>query len=276
MLSNLVSSIHSTTFTEREDEDHNTVEYDCNKAPPFFEGHHFFLEPIARTCRISVKFDRNKEEITLTASLLRDLLEIFVFFEEHHISFLYDTVENLAVRKGRLVVARPWGLSRDLDGSALQTSQENTASFFRASRLAAKELDLLRRFELKVSPRRLLKHPTFWTVDRSKCFILDVAGSRVQLREKRTPRLRDSWVTFMEKSELKTALEQQNSYYSSKSKGKRRGGKAPFKEFDMLELSIFTSNLIRHFEENKGENTLKTSSDAFMVVEKEYELAFRA
>ena len=88
MLSNLVSSIHSTTFTEREDEDHNTVEYDCNKAPPFFEGHHFFLEPIARTCRISVKFDRNKEEITLTASLLRDLVEIFVFFEEHHISFL--------------------------------------------------------------------------------------------------------------------------------------------------------------------------------------------
>ena len=105
---------------------------------------------------------------------------------------------------------------------------------------------------------------------------LDVAGSRVQLREKRTPRLRDSWVTFMEKSELKTALQQQNSYYSSKSKGKRRGGKAPFKEFDMLELSIFTSNLIRHFEENKGENTLKTSSDAFMVVEKEFELAFRA
>ena len=57
-----------------------------------------------------------------------------------------------------------------------------------------KHLNFLDYFSEGVSPKKLLRHPVFWTVDRCKCFLTDLAGSRVDLKKGPTHRLLESWV----------------------------------------------------------------------------------
>ena len=48
--------------------------------------------------------------------------------------------------------------------------------------LLGSELDFWKRFCSGTSPKRLLRHPAVWSVDRVKCFILDIADARFDLQ----------------------------------------------------------------------------------------------
>lgn len=258
MFSNVVLSMYAAAYTKGQDEESYTIAYDCESAAPFFEGHPLFLEPASRCARpdgrIQATFRRNGEtQITLTASLLRDLVEMFAFFQKNHLAFTKDTSENFVTQGSHLVVARPWELSHDLAGSALRQSQKNTGSLFQTSGLSSSEHDCLKHFANGLSPSMLFNHPVFWTVDRRKCFILDLANSRTDLRQPAVqrgmqrgmpqvmPQVANDWVDFVGRSDLKIAMTHQAKFIEKSGKTFCTG----YSRFDLMDLVIFTSNIVR-------------------------------
>lgn len=120
-------------------------------------------------------FKRNDEVPILTASMLRDLLDIFIFFQQNHVAPKGDMKENFIIWEGKLLVARPWELEENVDGLMLPKTQEDVGKMFRFSSLSVGEKDCPTRFFLGTSPGKLLGHPVFWTIDRRKCFLMDLA-----------------------------------------------------------------------------------------------------
>lgn len=239
MSSNVIISIHSAAHTCAQENEYDLVEYNSTTAPPFFEGHALFLEPVSRTCeggRTRAKFRRNTESISLTPSLLKNLLEIFVFFQENQVSFKNATVENFAVQRDRLVVARPWDLRGDIDGSMLSDCQRKSRSLFQVRNLHAKENHFFKQFYLGTSPKKLFRHPIFWTTDRVRCFILDLAGSRFLLNAE--VKLSSNWLLFLEKPQLKGILDHQKKFYGD---GFSLDGKK------LIDLMVFTANVVKSF-----------------------------
>ena len=76
------------------------IEYDCGMAPPFFEGHHLFLDPTSRVHRLSAKFDKNRKDIILTASLLRNHVEIFAFLRKNAFPSNMTVVNHVWIASG--------------------------------------------------------------------------------------------------------------------------------------------------------------------------------
>ena len=187
MISSIISAILSVARVHAQDKMHDTIEYDCDVAPPFFDGHPLFLEPVSRKCSggcTQVRFVKTDREITLTPSLLEDFLSIFVFLEENGLFYDPVTVKSFAMQRGHLVAARPWKLTRDLYGTGLPRCQEDTGDLFLFSGMSRCENDFLDSFFRGMSPKKLLSHPVFWTTEKRKCFILDVADSRDFYSEK--------------------------------------------------------------------------------------------
>ena len=85
------------------------------------------------------------------------------------------------------------------------------------------------------------------------------------------PQIVKDWVKFMMQSNLGVAVAHQDKYLKSV------GNTFSYSGFDLMDLVIFTSNIIRHFREmQKNKLPFRTSSDAFEVIEKEYDLVFEA
>lgn len=83
MISDVVLAVCSVACEHLSEEDFNVIDYDCSAVPPFFGGHPLFLGPVSRKCengRTRATFVRNKQIVTITGVLLKDLMEIFVFF----------------------------------------------------------------------------------------------------------------------------------------------------------------------------------------------------
>ena len=56
-------------------------------------------------------------------------------------------------------------------------------------------------FSEGLSPKRLLRHPVFWSLDRMKCFMMDLADARNTLGARtKFPKLSGDWVEFVKKS----------------------------------------------------------------------------
>ena len=104
------------------------------------------------------------------------------------------------------------------------------------SGLSPGEMNCLERFYYGASPKKLLNHPVFWTVDRRKCFVLDLANSRTDLKIAMTHQTK-----FIEKSGKTFSTE--------------------YSRFDLMDLVIFTSNIIRHFREIQKENNFEDSKE---------------
>ena len=150
MNSQVIHSICGATHTLSQSEAHDHVEYDPETVPPFFEGHPFFLEPVSRSHqegRIIARFMRSEgRQITLTTTLFKDLIEIFVFFEENRLAIGKGLKpESFAVREDRLVVTQPWKLRHDLNRTTLLDNQKETQNMF-FSGLSPGEMNCLERF----------------------------------------------------------------------------------------------------------------------------------
>ena len=72
-------------------------------------------------------------------------------------------------------------------------------------------------------------------------------GSRVNFKKGPTHRVLESWVYFMNQSaDLKPAIQQQANYFSGKGKGVEK--ELPYNEYGLIDLAIFTSNLVRSYQ----------------------------
>ena len=204
--------------------------------------------------------------LMLASSQLGDLVNIFAFLEEHHFSFKDgDTKENLTLRDERLTLARACELGQDSEGGRLVEAQETCVGIFTCPKtLLGSERDFWRRFRSGTSPKRLLRHPAVWSIDRAKCFILDIADARFDLQIE-GPNSRVSqedvsksplessndpfealpnWIGFMETEEsgLKNIIASQKAYYANVKK------KAfPFMGGTLTELVISLSNIVSQF-----------------------------
>ena len=276
MISSIISSILSVARVHAQDKVHDTIEYDCDVAPRFFDGHPLFLEPVSRKCSggcTQVRFTKTNKEITLTPSLLEDFLGIFVFLEENGRFYDHATKENFAMQRDHLVAARPWRLTRDLYGTGLPKCQEGTKGLFHFSGMSRCENDFLDSFFRGMSPKKLLGHPVFWTAEKRKCFILDVADSRDFLRQKKSRKdFHHNWMDSMTRCGLGIAVEHQVEYFN------KTKVSFPYNGHSFIDLIIFSSNIIRHFIvlRHKRGLPLGTSSDVLRILEREYDLVFAA
>ena len=165
------------------------------------------------------------------------LVRIFLFLEENGLAFDLAVPENFAIQNDRPVIAQPWELAYDLDGSPLSKNQKATLDLFHFSTLSGGERDLLGHFFKGVSPKSLFNHPVFWTVDRCKCFILDLANSRFDSDAVPTRPLLSNWVALMRESELHDIIKAQTDYSHTEQ------GEFPYNGFSIVRLAIFTSNM---------------------------------
>lgn len=109
---------------------------------------------------------------------------------------------------------------------------KNASDSFHVAQLSPKESDLWDQLIKGLSPARLLRHPLFWSVERTKCFVLDVANSRNDLTKEKLipeisnetipkadsqesdrlsstslPRLVENWITTLERSDFNGIME---------------------------------------------------------------------
>ena len=205
----------------------------------------------------------------LTSSRLRDLLDIFVFMERHQVSLDAECLEDkFVLREGMVILMRPWELERDAKGEMLLECQRATFRLFKEwDSLSEADIDFWERFDNGISPMRLQRHPASWSLDRAKCFILDVADARFDLKiegpiqetlESSSGSLNPpfaaipNWVEFMESQEsgLKSLIDSQKAYYAEKGKNKKKNKNEkdfPFKGDTLTELGIFLSNIVSRF-----------------------------
>ena len=112
---------------------------------------------------------------------------------------------------------------------------------FDAEKLKGLELDLWECFSTGLSPQRLSRHPVFWSLDRMKCFVLDLADSRQELRTKAGyPKLSENWLRFVKESPLDGFLAKQGRFYKAP-------GKTQFNGYGIVDLTVFMSNVVSWF-----------------------------
>ena len=274
MYSKVVSSILSRAHTDAAEEEFNTVTHCNTQPPPYFEGHSLFLEPLSRSQGEGVtivRFQRNTDVLILTGPRLRDLVEIFAFLHRNNLTLRRPKMQDfIAGEDGRLLMARPWRLRHDSDGALLAKAQKGMRKILWPSGLSQLDRDLLKHFYAGTSPNSLPRHPLFWSVDRAKWFILDLAGSRRCLR-KNTAKLLPNWKKLVRSGSLSVALKHQVKFYRKKNR------RFTFDGTSLMDLIVFLSNLIRHFEEHKQAGLgLESSDDCFEIVEAEFGLIQRA
>ena len=235
---NVIVSILSQNFTTEHGETVDVVRYRCDLPPPFFEGHRLFLEPASRIhCNDHILATFQwipMAKSPMTLSRLRELVNLFVFLEEHELSFNPKDVKNKFVLRGEaLVLIRPWELRHDTDAQKLAECQATIFKIFEGPHsLSAAALNCWEQFGKGISPKRLMKHPAVWSAEKAKCFLLDVADSRFHLRAgplkhhpaqkgaskfpfrpppRPLPETPTDWIIFMEGCDLKQIIRAQKS-----------------------------------------------------------------
>ena len=245
MASSVLKSILRSSAKVTVSETHHHVSYNCLQTPPFFEGHRHFLEPVSRSVcggLVTAVFERQVGRVEVVQPHLQELIELFSFLEESGLAFKEANNENFGLQGGHLVIAKPWALRNDLEGSELKKNQEEVMSVLKFVKLSEAEKDCLNQFWKGMSPQRIKQHPVFWSMDRMKCFLIDLADSRKALsRHANHPRLSENWINFVGQSALGGFLKSQKEAYA------KRGNMTIYDEErnDIVECIIFTANLVR-------------------------------
>jgi hypothetical protein len=110
MPSAVISTITSNAHLCSQEGEYRRIEYDCGKAPPYFDGHPLFMEPRSRECgsgRSKAIFNMSNNIITLNTTMVKELIDIFVFFKINNLSLEEATFGDFAVQDGHLVMSQP-------------------------------------------------------------------------------------------------------------------------------------------------------------------------
>lgn len=87
--------------------------------------------------------------------------------------------------------------------------------------------------------RKITRPSRLWSLEKRKCFILDVANSRVDLRKLEIPCLSESWKTSLLRSDLRSVVIDQLGPQETN---------CGYDEYELLDLGIFTSNLVVYLD----------------------------